>query len=374
MLNGIIAQTCMIFETVLLMLILLLSSPDIIFSQAPVYGLPDCINYNSITKIITIVCDTNMSNLSRDLNNKNILEKDTQGSMILNASIIVNPQAKFTINSKDTSWLKILNNKDGKPNYISISGSADIDNVKITSWNPSYKSVIYQNSNGSIPRPYIIIDRSSGFINIANSEFSSLGYNHYPSNGFVFANSISKVNLLNNSFHNLWDGVYSDSSGFIKINNNKFYNNLRHGIDTSINSHDINIFNNIAYSNSKVGIIISNNCCNVVVDNNTLHNNGQAGLMYSVNANKSIAKNNSIFYEKVGISLFSSSNNNLYDNKIISSDKGIAIAGNSSFNHIYENSIVNGNTGIYFTDFAKNNTLENNRISNVSSTIHFIDQ
>ena len=372
MLKRIIAQIFMIFETVLLMLILLLSQSYMIFSQASVHGLPACINYNPITKIITIICDTNISNLNRALNNKNVLEKDNQGSLILNASIVVNHQAKFTINSKDTSWLKILNNKDGKPNYISISGSANIDNVKITSWNPLYKSIIYQNSNGSIPRPYIIIDRPSGFINIANSEFSSLGYNHYPSNGFVFANSVSKINLLNNSFHDLWDGIYSDSSGFILINNNRFYNNLRHGLDVSSESHDILISNNIAYNNNKVGIIISNNCCNVVVDNNTLHNNVQAGLMYSINANKSVAKNNHVFYEKIGISVFSSSNDNLYDNKIISSDKGIAIGGNSSFNHIHENSIVNSKTGIYFTDFPKNNLLENNKISNASSAIHFI--
>src|ERR671924_1326175 len=42
----------------------------------------------------------------------------------------VNPLAKLTINRTDTTWLKITNH-DNVPNFISISGDAKIDGVKI---------------------------------------------------------------------------------------------------------------------------------------------------------------------------------------------------------------------------------------------------
>src|SRR5919107_1684257 len=105
-----------------------------IFAQNSSFGLTRCANYNSITNIITVICNTSLSQIYNNINNRNVLEKDPSGIWILKSSIIVNPQSKLTINHNDASWIKITNNKNNQPNYISISGSAVIDGVKITSW------------------------------------------------------------------------------------------------------------------------------------------------------------------------------------------------------------------------------------------------
>jgi parallel beta-helix repeat protein len=294
-----------------------------------------------------------------------VLEKDPHGVWILNAIIKVNPLAKLTINRTDTSWLKITNKNESQPNFISISGSAKIDGVKITSWDPSSNYIIRENVNASIPRPYILIDRSTGSVNVSNSEIAFLGFNSYPSNGIVYASGGKGSSIINNTFHDMWDGFYSDSASFITIKNNKYYDNLRYGIDPHTGSHDLFIIGNLAYNNSHIGIICSESCYNIVFDNNTVHNNGVAGLMFSLDTNNSIAKKNYAYNEKVGFSVYSSSNDKVYSNLVKSSHTGIFIAGTSLGNHVYNNTMMDDTFGIHFGDnHPRNNVLENNNLIN----------
>lgn len=328
-----------------------------------------CANYNSNLKIITITCDTNLSGIYRDINNKSVLEKDPNGVWILNTTIMVNPHAKITINNTDTSWLKIINKNAKEPNFISISGSAEIDHIKITSWDPRSNNTIRENVNGTIPRPYIMAINSAGNINISNSNFAFLGYNSYPSNGLVIARGGAGSNITNNTFQDMWDGFYSDHAGFTTIKNNIYYNNLRNGIDPHSGSHDFDISGNLAYNNSAVGINCSENCYNILVDNNIVHDNGGAGIMFSLQTNSSTIKKNFAYNEKIGISIFSSSSNKIYENLLKSSDKGVFISGNSSNNHVYNNSVTNTRIGIDFAGQPKNNLIENNFMQNVTYSI-----
>ena len=330
----------------------------------------ECTKYDSNTSMITVNCDSNLPEIYHVVNNKSVLDKEPDGVWILNASIKVNPLAHLTINNTDTSWLKIINKGDREPNFISVYGGAKIDGIKITSWDPYSNDTIKQNVNGSLPRPYILVAKGVGGVNISNSEIAFLGYNSYPSNGLVFVGGESGSLLINNTIHDMWDGFYSDSSGFIKIIKNEFYNNHRDGIDPHSGSHDLDIIGNLAYNNSEMGIICSENCYNILFDRNIVHDNGLAGLMFSLNTTNSTAIKNYAYDEKVGISIYSSSNNKAYDNLLKSTDKGLFIGGNSSYNHIFNNSLVNDTVGIDFDDFPKDNVLKNNIISNVIFDSH----
>src|SRR4051812_38697599 len=103
-------------------------------------------------------CNNTLPQINHSINNRTILQKDSNNVWTLNANIKVNPHANLTINNKDASWIKITNNKKtNQPNSISILGGVKIDGVKITSWNPISNDVIQQNKNGTIPRAYINI-------------------------------------------------------------------------------------------------------------------------------------------------------------------------------------------------------------------------
>ena len=320
--------------------------------------------------VITVSCNTDLSGINEFVKNKSALEKDPLGVWVLKSTILVNPLTTLTINNSDTHWLKIINNNDKTPNFIKILGSANINNIKITSWNPLSNDTIKQNINGTIPRPFIVVENSTGNVNVSNSEIAYLGNRSYPLNGFVYIHGGNESKITNNSIHDNWDGFYSDSVKSITIKNNKFYNNLRHGIDADAGSHDFNISGNIAYNNNNTGILCSDRCHNSIFDNNTIHDNRGAGLTFSSDTQNSTAKKNYVLNEKVGISIISSLNNKIYNNFIKSIDRGIIIGGTSLGNYVYNNNILNAIVGIYFEGNPVNNILENNTIENVTISIH----
>ena len=331
-----------------------------------------CVTYDHSTNIITVSCNTNLSEINQAINDKSVLEKDPFGVWILKAIIKVDPVAKLTIDQTDTSWLKITNKNGTGPNFISVSGTLKIHGIKITSWDPSSKSVIRQNVNGSIPRPYIFIGNGSGSANISNSEVAFLGYASAGTNGLLYYRGGDGSSILNNTFHDMWDGFYSEAVSSVTIKNNKYYDNLRYGIDPHSASHDLNIIGNLVYNNQKIGIICSEDCYNILFSNNVVHNNGVAGLMFSLNTNNSIAKDNYANHEKVGISIYQSSNDKVYNNLVNSSNTGIYAAGSSSGNQIYNNTLMNGPVGMYLglDNNSKNNSFKNNHMNNISQPIN----
>ena len=263
-----------------------LSSSASTFMFVPISSaaVSNCINYDVYTNIITISCNTNLSQIDQAIDDKTVLQRDVNGVWILNAIIEVNPHATLTINHTDTSWLKITNKilKENEPNFISISGLAIIDGVKITSWDPFSNDVIKQNINGSTPRPYLTVKRGSA--NISNSELSFLGFGLDSSkSGLSYQHGGNGSQIIRNNIHDMWDAFHSDSAGFITIQNNKYYNNLRNGIYISDSSYT-KVFDNLVKS-THIGIQIAQNSLGNHFYNNTITNN-TFGFYFSDNKPK----------------------------------------------------------------------------------------
>jgi hypothetical protein len=270
MMNTFDMLMIMIFGVASLSLLLLsLSHSDLMYARNADAEEARCINYDIYTNTITISCDANLSQIDNAVNDKTVLEKDPHGIWILNAIIKVNPHAKLIINRADTSWLKITNKifQETEPNYISISGIANIEGVKITSWDPFSDDVIRQNVNGSVPRPYIVIDK--GTANISSSELSFLGFATNPSStGLSYQHGGNSSRIINNTFHDMWDGFHSNFARFITIEGNKYYNVLRNGISI-FQSSNIKMNNNIVKS-SHIGIRIARISSDNDIYNNTI--------------------------------------------------------------------------------------------------------
>jgi parallel beta-helix repeat protein len=287
------------FETTMLVIlqVVLLSflpSSESIFVFTPTYAqVTKCVNYDIYTNTISLSCNANLSQIDQAVNDPTVLQRDVNGVWILNAIIEVNPHAKLTINHTDTTWLKITNKilKEDEPNFISISGLANIDGVKITSWNPFSNDVIRQNVNGSVPRPYLTVNR--GIVNISNSELSFLGFGEDSSkSGLSYQHGGNGSQIIRNTIHDMWDAFHSDSAGFITIQNNKYYNNLRNGIyifDTS----NTKVYDNLVKS-THVGVQIAHNSLGNYVYNNTLTNNTFGLYVADNNPKNNLFENNNL--------------------------------------------------------------------------------
>jgi parallel beta-helix repeat protein len=353
--------------------------------------------------VITVSCaSASLTDIYNQLHNTDILIKQpnttaSKGTAwLLSASLVISKGSTFYINPTDTKWLKISSEHATTttsarnavssllPYHIDVHGRLSIDNVKITSWDPTTNTYAITNgsreavapgtkgatANGYIihfgaPRPFIKVEHdATGTTNITNSEIAYLGYesgstsnigsgglNYYGGNGST---------ISGNRIHDLYFGFYSSGVSYLVLQNNEVYNNANYGLDPHTGTHDILIRYNVVHDNGAHGIICSLNCYNVLIENNRLYHNGNAGIMFSRNMSNSIARNNIISNEVNGILISQSSNNKIYNNTISDSQTGISLTFGSSGNTFYSNVIKNSSRYGIYSQVASNSNSNNN--------------
>ncbi len=335
-----------------------------------------CATYDAVNRVITVTCDSTLSEVESTINNHEILRKETDdGVWFLNSSLVISKDAVFRINSSDASWLKI--SSDGRstgirgiqaaddsnqitPYLIQVFGKLYVDGVKITSWDPISNNYTGQVQDGSVPRPYISIETGAGPCRILGSEIAYLGYNSPRKQGINFYGGDGSI-IANNQIHHLWFGFYSDSVSNITIEANHVHSNSKYGLDPHSGTHDMLITNNRVNDNGHIGIICSADCTNMTIDGNIVYNNTNAGIMVSRNVRDSTVRNNNISGENTGISISESHNNLIYSNGISNTSSGIQVKLISSNNSIYDNSLYRvKKCGIEISSGASSNTIFSN--------------
>jgi poly(beta-D-mannuronate) C5 epimerase len=183
-----------------------------------------------------------------------LLEKESDGIWLLKANLVIGRNSSFTINSTDTSWLKVYS--DGKQAYsIKIYGNMRTNSVKISSWDSEDNSYAEIDSSGLPPRAFITVKKEGqGTTNITNSELAYLGYGKAQTHGLSYYGGNNSI-LTNNNIHNLEMGFYSDGIEGILIENNDIHHNEGYGLDPHSGTHDMVIRNNKVHDNGREGII-----------------------------------------------------------------------------------------------------------------------
>lgn len=299
---------------------------------------PECVSFDQNLRIITIFCDLSLTQLYNTVNDDRILNRTTNGDLLLNSSIVVNADSTLYVSNNDTTHLKILKNENKPPNHITVRGQVVIDGVKITSWDPNLMKAITQNDNGTVLRPFIVFEDATSMQKISNSEFSYLGYNLYPRNGVVFDAGLHGGYITNTTFHHLWDGFFSDSAKNLILRDNKFFDNHRYGINPH-SSHDVELIGNMIRHNGLVGIALSAGSSKVSLLNNSIGDNHLAGISLTSDTSNSTILQNHVYREEIGVNIESSSNNVIMNNNIDSSNTGLLLKGSSNGNYIVNNTI-----------------------------------
>jgi mannuronan 5-epimerase len=311
-----------------------------------------CITYDSEENIIKIDCEhANLTDIDNQLKDPDLLHKETEnGVWLLNAGVVVENGATLYINSTDTSWLRIVT--DGETIHsILVSGSLNIDSVKVTSWNPNtnnYGLTDDSDRNGrdvtiGTPRPYITIQTgATGTMDITNSEIAYLGYEAgYGAGrtGLRYEGGDGSI-IRGNNIHDLWFALYTKGTGGLVVEDNHVHNNGHYGLDPHTGTHDMIIRNNTVHDNGSTGIICSLDCHNIMIENNKVYNNTKWGIMFSRNMSDSVARNNIVSNELRGIIVSDSHNNEVYNNTISSSGSGIEVNQDSYNNIIHDNTVI----------------------------------
>jgi parallel beta-helix repeat protein len=336
-----------------------------------------CITYDSEERIVTVNCKSaNLTDIDNQLKDSRILHKENSTKddtiWLLNAAIVVAKDATLYINSTDTSWLKIVSDREGA-NGIHVLGGLKIDSVKITSWNLKTNSYALTNEDGTIPRPFIRAEPgATDTIDIINSEIAYLGYgvqvkedSNKRRSGVVYYGGDNSM-VKGNRIHDNMFGFYSNGVGGLILEDNYVYNNYVYGFDAHTGTHNVIIRNNTVYDTLHMGIICSVDCYNIIIEDNEIYNNTDAGIMFSRNMYDSVARNNYVHDEKRCIFVSQSHDNEIYNNRVSNCENGIQLQHDSSDNKIYNNTILNSENGILDETDSNNNTFQLNTIVKAS--------
>jgi len=310
-------------------------------------------------------------------NDKQLLEEQKTGEWILRANLYVGDNVTLVLDKKEVSFLKLKSDMTGFVWIRSQGGNILISNTKISSWNEAMKTPDLEYTDG---RSFIVA-KSSGRMDVVNSEISFLGYEGLPRRGGPFGGSYGlswKItsgsfgknlltgSIINSSIHHNYFGIYTFGATGVVIKNNEVFSNIQYGIDPHDDSNNLLITENNSYGNGNHGIIISKRCFNNEISRNFSHDNKLHGIMLDRKSNNNIVQNNEIFGNEDGVVIYDSNDNIIAQNNIYQNMQGIRLNQKSSSNYIEGNQISSNKNGIHVYGEANENIfLENSVTSNV---------
>ncbi len=272
------------------------------------------------------------------------------------------------------------------------SGTINIDEVTIYSWNSDTDAVDENEQNG---RAYILAKYAST-LNIRNSDIGYLGSKDGESYGIAWRDVgeedgefVTRVTgeVLNSKIHHNYYGIYTYQAAQMTFSGNEFYRNIRYGFDPHDYSHHFLVENNRAYENGAHGFIISRGCHNFIFRNNRSHDNFDPGSNLAhgfmldpggakidkpqVSSSNNLLENNEAYAnEGYGIRILGSSNNTLRNNKFHQNEMGISIDAESNANLFQNNQLfANRRYGFFIRENQENRLLTNRIADNGSEGI-----
>lgn len=337
-------------------------------------SLADCVDYDNASRAVIVSCNLSLNDVNNAIDNDKVLrnEPNEEGVWFLNSSLIIRKGSTLTISSEDgVKWLKISSgvnlssqspgeNTYHGPHRIRIFGSLNMDGTKITSWDHVTKNYTVQSLDGSILRPYIVVEPRADLSLLTNSEIAFLGYNSAGKQGLSLYGGDGTI-LAGNRIHDLWFGFFSDNVGNIMIENNTIFHNSKYGLSPRAGS-DIAIENNRIIDNT-VGLVCSQGCHKLLIQNNEFHDNKEAGLVFSRNVSDSIARYNNVSDSDMGIAASESYANVISANTLSDNRVGLHLKGGSTLNIINNNTIANAiDCGILAAGKAEKNSILHNSV------------
>jgi len=338
---------------------------------------PPRVTYDIASNTIFVRQGGSVANLSKirqslGINNK-LLEQTARGEWILRANLYVGKNVTLVLDSNEVTLLK-LRSDDEKFVWIRTEdGNMLISNTKITSWDESISAPDQKYWNGRA----FVTAKSSGRMDIINSDLGYLGYVGLPKRGGEFGGSYGvswkiennsfRNNLLTgvvtgSKFHNNFFGLYTYGATGMLVKDSEFYDNVEYGLDPHDDSNNFLIENNRAYGNGKHGIILSRRCFNNVITGNTSHGNKMHGIMLDRDSNNNLLQKNTVYENTDGIAIYGSNENILLENEVRANERGIRMNVGSMGNYAEGNKIDSNSRGIYVYDQANKNMFFKNEV------------
>ncbi|TBV90823.1 poly(beta-D-mannuronate) C5 epimerase [Azotobacter chroococcum] len=295
-----------------------------------------------------------LSQLARQLPPSQFAET-APGVYVARLPIVVAPGATLHIGKN----VKELRLSEERGSFLVNDGKLFITDTKVVGW--SEKNNAPSSYRGEeVFRPFLVSWGGTETY-ISRSTIASLGYNTSKSYGVSITQYTPEMHkrlkrshptgwLIDSVFEDIYYGFYCYEAEDVVVKGNTYRDNIVYGIDPHDRSERLIIAENHVYGTKKKhGIIVSREVNNSWIINNRTHDNKLSGIVLDRNSEHNLVAYNEVYQNHSdGITLYESSNNLIWGNRIIGNARHGIRMRNSMNIRIYENlAAANQLTGIY---------------------------
>lgn len=257
---------------------------------------------------------------------------------------------------KETKDFRLSEDRGG---FLVNDGKLFITDSRVTGWRESTRGPATFRAGNQF-RPFLISWGGTETY-ISGSIVANLGYAKSKSYGVSISQYSPNMDLkmkrdmptgwvINSDFSDLWYGFYCYEAQDVVLRGNTYHDNIVYGIDPHDRSRRLIIAENVAYgTRKKHGIIVSREVNDSWIFSNKSYHNHQSGIVIDRSSiNNVIAYNDVYANESNGITIYESSDNLIWENRITGNGRHGVLLRNSVQMQLYGNEIAaNGLTGIY---------------------------
>lgn len=306
---------------------------------------------------------TTLRSLARELDDEDLLRDLGGGQWMLSANLMVEDGAALRVAGPEVRHLKLRSDADGYVWLRVFGGRLDIEDTRVTSWDPAKDAVDEEVGDG---RSYILA-RDGAEMNVRRAETSYLGFDADESFGLSWRMEGTTGELVDSCVAYNYYGMYSfEVEPGLVIRGNEVHHNVLYGIDPHDRSNELVIEDNEAHDNGADGIILAEGCSDSRIRNNRSYNNKEHGFVLYQGSNGNLVEGNIAYRNGLsGINVNDAAENTIRNNTVYENGaSGISVGKGSAKNLIVGNGVrANEGDGIEFYSAAERNRAIQNTVN-----------
>ena len=193
------------------------------------------------------------------------------GTWLLSRSLVIRPGATLEVRK---ATLRLHSEPNRFVGLEARGGNLEITDSTVTSWAPGTGRPDDQVDDG---RAWVLA-RDGAVMNVLRSRMEQLGYARAERSGVAWRTKATSGTIHRSTFAGNWYGAYLSGTRNLRIEDNVFRHNGRHGLTLAVGCSNATVRGNQSYANAGHGMVVFQGSNDVTLTANEVHDNRRSGI------------------------------------------------------------------------------------------------
>jgi parallel beta-helix repeat protein len=193
------------------------------------------------------------------------------GTWLLSRSLVIRPGATLEVRK---ATLRLHSEPNRFVGLEARGGNLEIVDSTVTSWAPGTGRPDDQVDDG---RAWVLA-REGAVMNVLGSRMEQLGYARAERSGVAWRTKATSGTIHRSTFAGNWYGAWVSGTRNLRIEDNVFRHNGRHGLTLAVGCSNATVRGNQSYANAGHGMVVFQGSNDVTLTTNEVHDNRRSGI------------------------------------------------------------------------------------------------